>query len=371
MPEKEVFKIGLALSGGGLRAACFHLGCLQRLSEGDVIKDVNRIATVSGGSLAIGLLFSNNGMKWPTKMEFTDTLEKIKDLLLKTNVQRGVKWWSIRLPYRLLLTRANRLVNLISEEWGITQCLQALPDSPTWRILASTYETGKCWRFSKEKMGDYLAGYEMSPRLKLAVALASSAAVPGAIGLLNLPLENRKLDGGDSKFSKVRFWDGGLYDNLGMESMYKIGKGVIPDIDFLIVSDASKPIGFETRRFGRDVPFYLPMLRSFDIPTDQVRALRSREFFNYLKDHPHKGSYLRIGGTSDYIFSQAGKKLETNHREKCLNHDEIKTALDFDTTLRKLTSEEFDLLVRHGYENANATLNAYHPDRFGYLLYPQ
>ncbi len=44
-------KVGLALSGGGFRASLFHLGVLARLSEMDVLRGVEVLSTVSGGSI--------------------------------------------------------------------------------------------------------------------------------------------------------------------------------------------------------------------------------------------------------------------------------------------------------------------------------
>lgn len=45
-------KVGLALSGGGFRAALFHIGVLARLAELDVLRHVEVISCVSGGSIA-------------------------------------------------------------------------------------------------------------------------------------------------------------------------------------------------------------------------------------------------------------------------------------------------------------------------------
>jgi predicted acylesterase/phospholipase RssA len=44
-------KVGLALSGGGFRASLFHLGVLARLAEMDVLRSVDVLSTVSGGSI--------------------------------------------------------------------------------------------------------------------------------------------------------------------------------------------------------------------------------------------------------------------------------------------------------------------------------
>src|SRR5262245_29800444 len=42
---------GLALSGGGFRAALFHVGVLARLAELDLLRRIKVLSTVSGGSL--------------------------------------------------------------------------------------------------------------------------------------------------------------------------------------------------------------------------------------------------------------------------------------------------------------------------------
>ncbi|MGD2216188.1 MAG: patatin-like phospholipase family protein [Gemmatimonadales bacterium] len=48
-------KLGLALSGGGFRASFFHLGVLRRLAELDVLRQVEVLSTVSGGSVLAAL----------------------------------------------------------------------------------------------------------------------------------------------------------------------------------------------------------------------------------------------------------------------------------------------------------------------------
>ncbi|HMI93213.1 MAG TPA: patatin-like phospholipase family protein [Polyangiales bacterium] len=49
-------KVGLALSGGGHRAALYHLGVLARLADVDALREVEVISAVSGGSI-VGALY--------------------------------------------------------------------------------------------------------------------------------------------------------------------------------------------------------------------------------------------------------------------------------------------------------------------------
>ncbi len=46
----------LALSGGGYRATLFAVGSLYRLNELGILKNLNRITAVSGGSITLGYL---------------------------------------------------------------------------------------------------------------------------------------------------------------------------------------------------------------------------------------------------------------------------------------------------------------------------
>src|SRR5437879_8062900 len=61
-PNTERTGSALSLSGGGFRAALFHLGALRRLNEVGLLSELNTITSVSGGSIANGLL----AKAWPT-----------------------------------------------------------------------------------------------------------------------------------------------------------------------------------------------------------------------------------------------------------------------------------------------------------------
>src|SRR5262249_27784312 len=51
---------GLCLSGGGYRAMLFHLGALWRLNELGLLHSLQRISSVSGGSITAAVL----GHRW-------------------------------------------------------------------------------------------------------------------------------------------------------------------------------------------------------------------------------------------------------------------------------------------------------------------
>lgn len=180
-------KIGLALSGGGVRATVFHLGVLHRLAESRRWGDINFLSTVSGGSLCIALVFEKAGQRWPSANEFSHRcLPEIRTLLTSCDLEGQYKRFLLLKPWLLLRGRASMIAKLIREQWGITSNVSQMPDPPRWEICATCYETGKSWRFSRTRMGDYLTNYVISPHFPLAEAAAASAAVPGAIGPLRL-----------------------------------------------------------------------------------------------------------------------------------------------------------------------------------------
>src|SRR5260370_36738192 len=59
-PQPPAPGIALCLSGGGYRAMLFHLGALWRLNELGYLPKLERVSSVSGGSITAAVL----GMNW-------------------------------------------------------------------------------------------------------------------------------------------------------------------------------------------------------------------------------------------------------------------------------------------------------------------
>ena len=81
-------KVGLALSGGGFRAGLFHLGVLARMAECDMLRSVETLSTVSGGSivgahyyLKLRLLLQT---RHDNKIERSDYIQLIDELISET-----------------------------------------------------------------------------------------------------------------------------------------------------------------------------------------------------------------------------------------------------------------------------------------------
>ena len=70
-------RLGLALSGGGLRATLFHLGVVRFLYDAGRLGDVTHIVSVSGGSVLGAHLALNWGHYTGTDAEFDQAAAKI------------------------------------------------------------------------------------------------------------------------------------------------------------------------------------------------------------------------------------------------------------------------------------------------------
>src|SRR3954451_647334 len=72
--------IGLAISGGGYRAMLFHLGAFLRMYELGLLQRLERISSVSGGSI----ISAKIALEWPRLKSrddfFTHVVEPIRQL---------------------------------------------------------------------------------------------------------------------------------------------------------------------------------------------------------------------------------------------------------------------------------------------------
>lgn len=365
-------KLGISLSGGGVRALVFHLGVLQRLAESKHWDSIEHISTVSGGSLCIAMIFAKNNGKWPTSEEYLQhVLPLAKSQLTQHSLVCSSIMAGLTRPDLLFGGRAHLVARVLHKKWGLSLNLQDLPERPRWTINCTTYETGKNWRFSRKRMGDYVTGYVMNPDFPVADAAAASAGFPGGIGPRKIKTKNYNW----VKFKKdsqketekispsaevYHLWDGGVYENLGSEALLKPGKGLREDIDFYIASDAGKSISYETRR-----GMFRSALRLLDCAMDQVRAVRARTIHGFLKPDGHGqalGIYIRMGVSRKEIYKQfAPQKSCPSSGPFGLKDEDAKKVSNFPTTLRRLSERDYDLLFAHGYESADATLAAWSP----------
>jgi len=210
-------KVGLALSGGGFRAALFHIGVLAKLAELDVLRHVEVLSCVSGGSI-IGTQYylelrkllngqndrNNAGNKDEKKTakndneisreDYVGIVKKVQRDFL-AGVQKNIRtrvlanpWANIRMLLSPNASRTERVGELYevhlfrrvadgregSPRW-INDLIVRPPDGPVdfnpkthnWKrrakvptliLNATTLNTGHNWQFTATWMGEPPAG---------------------------------------------------------------------------------------------------------------------------------------------------------------------------------------------------------------------
>jgi NTE family protein len=250
MKETKSTGIALALSGGGTRAMAFHAGVLRFLAEKKQFEKISQISTVSGGSLLAGYIFSKCNMKWPTSTVYQkEVWPGLRTLLTTYDLQISALGRLIFRPenWKYGLSRANIVAQAIYEDWKVKKTLYDLPAIPIWSINGTTAETGRRFRFKYDEFGDYELGYAEARDFLIAEAMAVSAAFPVGIGPLSIKARKynwKKRRWGASKseavsitlpYKSLHIYDGGVYDNLGLEPFYDSGKK-IAKVDLKIIA---------------------------------------------------------------------------------------------------------------------------------------
>jgi len=165
--------IGLAVSGGGYRAMLFHLGSFLRLYEVGLLQRLDRISSVSGGSITAAKI----ALEWNklgTREDFFEQVVQPVRRLADCTIDWPCAAAGIILPGEVAryIARAYRYFLFGGAR------LKDLPSTPEFSINATSIETGALWRFTRLYMGDWRAGYIREPDLPLSHAVAASSAFP-------------------------------------------------------------------------------------------------------------------------------------------------------------------------------------------------
>ena len=230
--------------------------------------------------------------------------------------------------------------------------LQDMPDEPRFVINATNVQSGALWRFMKPYMRDYRVGKVKDPKVPLAYAVAASSAFPPVLSPYELRLKDSDFEPGTGMdlqrppfTTRVVLSDGGVYDNLGLETAWKRHQTVL-------VSDAGGKTQ-EEEEPETDWPRH--SYRVLNLIDNQVRSLRKRQVIT-----------LRVGDTQ-------GRLLGRPHRHRGLpiarcaqlsagpHHAASRTA-DAPKRLDERTQER---LINWGYAVCDAALRKHLDARLG------
>jgi NTE family protein len=283
--------IALCLSGGGYRAMLFHVGALWRLNELGYLPRLDRVSSVSGGSITAATLASRWG-----RLEFdgngvtsdleTQLVEPIRRLAGRT-IDQGSVLGGIFTPG----TIADKVAGAYREHLFDRATLQDLPERPRFVVNATNIQTGSLWRFSKPYMADHRVGVLPDPDVELAVAVAASSAFPPVLSPLRLKVDPARFatDGRGPLHvppytTEVVLSDGGVYDNLGLETAWK-------RYTTILISDGGGQMAAEPKIAG---DWARHAIRINAVIDNQVRNLRKRQAVAGFEAGDRQGTYWGI-----------------------------------------------------------------------------
>ena len=304
-PSLSLAKVGLGLSGGGFRASLFHLGVLASLAERDLLKRVEVLSCVSGGSI-VGAHFYLKLRhlltdKLDAKIERGDYIELVRELIHEflAGVQKNLRTRVVANPLanlRMLLTpytRSARAGDLMDRHlfrrvrddradgdtyWRLCD-LRVQPAQPAdqprgtgfhpgrdnWKrahkvpiltLNAASLNTGHSWQFAATWMGESPSAIEpevdSNDRLRRMKLQEEAPPRHGQTRLGQAVAASACVPGlfepstlhGLYPGRLVRLVDGGVFDNQGVAGLVEQGCRIF------LVSDASGQMEAQDRPHG-------------------------------------------------------------------------------------------------------------------------
>ena len=307
-------RLGLALSGGGFRAAAFHLGVCRRLQEMRLLDKLDLISCVSGGSIAGAFLALNWGKP--------DVLDRLDEYLRTRSIAVASVIGGILDPFA---SRLDHLAQAYDEHLFHGATLGQLTGGPRIYLNATNLATGNLFSFvagggGKAEMGEWELDFAGAENFPICLAVAASSAFPPVFPPLKLDQHLYEAAGVDY----VTLSDGGVYDNLGVNPLFRRRH----DLAYLLVSDAGKPFEVDQRpvESGTGVLTHL-----VGVLMEQVRGLQ----FERLR------LWGQVEKATPIWFSIDSTEGEARPGDAAF-------ASSVGTNLKRLSGAEMETLGRHG-----------------------
>lgn len=262
VPAQPLKKIALSCSGGGYRAASFHLGAmsyLNRLQYGDkpLLENVKMISTVSGGTItgAVYALQKQEGKSFEEIYDFMlgnlSKLDLVKMGLDKLNPNG--QWDSTHKRKNLI----NAFAELYNKHFTGGKTLAAFDTmkSHLEAVAFNSTEFNNAINFRFRNKGTGRNGNNFNPvpsevagEIRVADAIAASSCFPGGFEPIIWPADfahegatNLKQKIKEGSIKPAGLMDGGIYDNQGINSILLFKAREKNYFDLLIISDVTSP----------------------------------------------------------------------------------------------------------------------------------
>ncbi|HSN68149.1 MAG TPA: patatin-like phospholipase family protein [Thermoanaerobaculia bacterium] len=335
----------LCLSGGGYRAMLFHLGTVWYLHQAGWLTRLARISSVSGGSILAGYL----AMKWTTL--FPNGAKKAKPEVFDAELVRPIRTMaSTTIDAGSILggifsadSVGEKLIHEYEKHLFGTATLQSFPDAPRFVINATNVQSGALFRFSKPYIADYRVGQIKNPTLRISNAVAASSAFPPVLSPVTLKfpagafVPNTKDLGRPPYTREVVLSDGGVYDNMGIETAWKRYRTIL-------VSDAGGKLQPEE---DPKHDWLRHAVRINGLIDNQVRSLRKRQVISSFLAKQRQGAYW--GTRSDIAKYPVANPFDAPFAKT------IKLA-EIETRLERMPKIQQERLINWGFAIADAAM---------------
>jgi predicted acylesterase/phospholipase RssA len=408
-------KVGLALSGGGFRASFYHLGVLARLAELDVLRHVDVLSCVSGGSIvgAAYWLALRKRLVESAPLDRQAYVELVRELIVHFeravgyDVRRNIQPSRVRVAYDVLVRAQKgaldpeRIAQSLERDFyrplfpgegplymhdlalrpphlpkdhdpALTGCDDFNPVRDNWLrrdkvpalvLNATTVNTGHAWQFTPTWMGESpWAVHEAAdavPRLQwaeyepLAGWQVSLGRAVAASACVPGIFKPLELEAPYESDLAVRLVDGGVYDNQGTVSL------LAHNCNVLIVSDAAGQLLLEARP-GAGLPgLGQHAMRSMDTLMERVRQanygdLSARRLSGLVRGLMFL--HMKAGLDADPIRLRFSTEAYDLHRGALtpsgVRKDFQQALAEIRTDLDAFSTEESEGLMACGYQMA-------------------
>lgn len=323
-------RVGLGLSGGGFRAAGFHLGVFKKLRQLDLLQRIDVLSCVSGGSISGAFLAANWGS--------ASVLDDLERYLRTKSIAVGSVIGGILDPFE---SRLDKLAASYDRDLFKGKRLDALRHGPRIYLNATNLATGNLFFFAAgggrpEEMGEHELGQAPASDVRVAEAVAASSAFPPVFPPLRLDPD--RFPPGE-RLGYVTLTDGGVYDNMGIGPLLRDRNA----LDYILISDGGKPFKLTTDPTTAGA---VVLKESLNIMMEQIRGLE----FDRMQ---HRA--LANAGPRPSWFSIDSEVGEVQDGDAVF-------ASGIDTNLKALKPAELKILIRHGGALAEHRLRTYAPE---------
>jgi len=239
--DRPLGPIAMSLSGGGYRAAAYHLGTMRFLNQVDLLRDVVGLSTVSGGTICgmawvvsamDGKPFSEFYTEFSSYLRQTNVIQQALDGLTAHRDHESHAWASLICSASDVYARKDLFGDRRFGEVLGSEGLQ-LEEA----IFNSTeFHTALDFRFRRSRNERALLGNvnyrlpkEVAQHIRLADIVAASSCFPGGFEPFvfpqhfhwteQYPLSEALNDLGSDFRGGLPLMDGGIYDNQGVDSL--------------------------------------------------------------------------------------------------------------------------------------------------------